>query len=64
MSNIFKDNFRMSIVSPSGGGKSHLLSDIMMNPKYNLIKTPDNPNGIYSINKIYIFSPTSEVDHS
>ena len=33
----------MSIVSPSGGGKSHLLSDIMINPKYNLIKTPDNP---------------------
>ena len=64
MSNIFKDEFRCTIVSPSGGGKSHLLADLMLNPKYNLIKTNDNKDGIYNINCIYIFSPTSEVDHS
>ena len=64
MTNIFKENFRATLVGPSGCGKSHLLSEIMLNKKYNLIKTQNNKDGIYAINRIFIFSPTAEVDDS
>ncbi len=45
MSNIFKDNFRAMLLSPSGGGKSFLLQSLMTNPKYNMIKSEKNKDG-------------------
>lgn len=64
MADIFKDNFRAVLCGPSNCGKSYLLSSIMTDPKYNLVKTKDNPDGIYEINRIFVFSPTCEIDDS
>jgi ABC-type nitrate/sulfonate/bicarbonate transport system ATPase subunit len=64
MSNLFKPPFRVSVVGPSGCGKSHLMSDILTNPKYNMIRTKNNPNGYYNIDMVYVFSPTIDIDDS
>ena len=45
MSNIFKDNFRAMLLSPSNGGKSFLLSKLMIDPKFNMIKSEKNKDG-------------------
>lgn len=64
MSNIFKPPMRVSVVGPSGCGKSHLMSNILTKQKYNMIRTKDNANGYFSIDMVYIFSPTVDIDDS
>ena len=54
---LFKHPFRCSIVGSSGSGKSYMLSDLIMNEKYGFMKK-------FEVSKIYILSPTSEVDSS
>ena len=61
---LFKPPFRISIVGGSGCGKSHLLSNILINNDYNQIRSKDNIGGYFDIDMIYIFSPTISVDES
>jgi ABC-type lipoprotein export system ATPase subunit len=53
--NLFKHPFRCSVVGSSGSGKSYMLSDMIMNKKYGFLDK-------FEPNKIYILSPTAEVD--
>jgi ABC-type lipoprotein export system ATPase subunit len=54
---LFKHPFRCSIVGSSGSGKSYMLSDMIMNKKYGFLDK-------FEANKIFILSPTAEVDSS
>lgn len=54
--NLFcKKNIRMSVIAPSGVGKTHWVVDLIMNEDFGFVER-------YGVGNIYIFSETSVCD--